>query len=1075
MAVSVLGTITSFDVQGSLSVSPVTIPHTVTVGTEALLIAYLTRVTASSVGATLGANWNTSENATQLLSNYDATALYEDVVSWVGIVLAPTSGAHDVKLSQSNAMRGGEVLCINLTGLDLTTPLGASTAQRQGTSSSAAVGPLTIAPQTAGGLIIARLAISLDTTLSSFTGTGYTTISNGKFSNADGLTLTSRYKVQSLASEAASAQFAAPDQDIGGIVFEIRASSTEFDKSGDISHTPVVEGAVASPSKASLAVADFLNARTTFTSVLVIRGNDTDVDRNLVRIGTPGAAVFQMMRKATGVISCLYRMDGGVVEADSFIGSLTTSVSTIALTHEAGDGGEIHVDGLDRLPSRRVNHALGGATQVTGALEIGDHSALLPSAFSGIMARWIIDSRPWSLRRKRLFHRCIAEPQLVWGQGEPNYAYEPNRGPVAIPTIVSIGGSPTLITPHTIDPDGTEPRLVAVGTPERGTATIDLNKIRYVPPVGYIGTDQFTYQVEDSEGKISSSWVSVNITASAIVAQDDVVTVTQNVALDISPLANDSGGSGPLTITAWSTPAHGTIASTATPGVLRYTPATDYLGGDSFSYTVSDGTSQTTGNVLITVSLSPTIFAGDDTMTTTQGTAVEKDVTVNDSPGCTVDSIVTQGAHGVASIKAGSGNKVIRYVPASGYTGADLIRYELKRAADDARAQANIAVQVNPVPVDGPYNHKVAFPNASAIDLTKIREWTPGNPWPSGYSTGDILVVVRSGPFKGGLSTPDDDPFKGPVVWGGTDMQPRPESFKANYSDLVVGRGPMMQPKFASNAVSHWNWGPGSKNWPFLWCANWRINSQVNACDFYDLMKVYTTNATVHDVNPRLAVFLQKCYWDDGVAYVSTTSIGSQDGHSDGIQCMGNIAEIYGSDLQMKMAGGQMFFAGAMPEKYGYPRTTKWRFWNCVHQHVLPFNSLVQIPTTGTKITRLPKLIAGDEQNAIPPNGENSDPANGKYLATEFVTQCWVQGLFPAATKVEKKAYIGPTAGMDLDSNNNYTFSTEIWGDHTFPMWAGLLKYIGPTVTTPSVCNPAHTGAGVRFLSKEDFIASIGR
>jgi outer membrane protein OmpA-like peptidoglycan-associated protein len=94
------------------------------------------------------------------------------------------------------------------------------------------------------------------------------------------------------------------------------------------------------------------------------------------------------------------------------------------------------------------------------------------------------------------------------------------------------------------------------------------------------------------------------------VAQDDSAVVQlDSVDNAIAVLANDSDADGDaLTITAVSTPAHGTAAS-AGSGVL-YTPATGYLGSDSFTYTISDGRGgSATATVHIsveTLNLSPT-------------------------------------------------------------------------------------------------------------------------------------------------------------------------------------------------------------------------------------------------------------------------------------------------------------------------------------------------------------------------------------------------------------------------------------------------------------------------------------
>ena len=59
--------------------------------------------------------------------------------------------------------------------------------------------------------------------------------------------------------------------------------------------------------------------------------------------------------------------------------------------------------------------------------------------------------------------------------------------------------------------------------------------------------------------------------------------------MDIPVLANDSDPNGDtLTLTAAGAPSHGSTASQPN-GTVRYTPAANYAGPDSFDYTVDDG------------------------------------------------------------------------------------------------------------------------------------------------------------------------------------------------------------------------------------------------------------------------------------------------------------------------------------------------------------------------------------------------------------------------------------------------------------------------------------------------------
>lgn len=87
------------------------------------------------------------------------------------------------------------------------------------------------------------------------------------------------------------------------------------------------------------------------------------------------------------------------------------------------------------------------------------------------------------------------------------------------------------------------------------------------------------------------------------VAQDDNATVGENsTANAIAVLVNDSDPDGDtLTVTSVTPPTHGSAASSGSG--VTYTPAPDYLGPDSFTYSISDGHGgSATATVHITVS-----------------------------------------------------------------------------------------------------------------------------------------------------------------------------------------------------------------------------------------------------------------------------------------------------------------------------------------------------------------------------------------------------------------------------------------------------------------------------------------
>src|SRR5262249_44221421 len=73
------------------------------------------------------------------------------------------------------------------------------------------------------------------------------------------------------------------------------------------------------------------------------------------------------------------------------------------------------------------------------------------------------------------------------------------------------------------------------------------------------------------------------------VASPDSAQVIENIAATIDVMANDSDPDGDkLAVSSFTQGPHGQVTANA-DGTLTYTPAPNYLGSDSFAYTISDG------------------------------------------------------------------------------------------------------------------------------------------------------------------------------------------------------------------------------------------------------------------------------------------------------------------------------------------------------------------------------------------------------------------------------------------------------------------------------------------------------
>lgn len=139
--------------------------------------------------------------------------------------------------------------------------------------------------------------------------------------------------------------------------------------------------------------------------------------------------------------------------------------------------------------------------------------------------------------------------------------------------------------------------VTAVGTATHGTLTItSLNKkVTYTPASNYNGSDAFTYTVTDASGASSTANVSLTVTSvnDAPSAKADSATLNEDVVTTINVLANDTDvdlTTNPAyetqTLVSVGSPSHGT--ATVVSNQAQYTPAANYFGSDSFTYTMRD-------------------------------------------------------------------------------------------------------------------------------------------------------------------------------------------------------------------------------------------------------------------------------------------------------------------------------------------------------------------------------------------------------------------------------------------------------------------------------------------------------
>lgn len=286
---------------------------------------------------------------------------------------------------------------------------------------------------------------------------------------------------------------------------------------------------------------------------------------------------------------------------------------------------------------------------------------------------------------------------------------------------ISEDNSPSAfaLTLNATDTDG-DTLIWSISSPaSNGTASTSgtgLSKaIAYTPTANFNGSDSFIVNVNDGNGNNDTITVNVNIAAqsdlpviteganTAVLMSENASPTPFNLTLNAADVDGDS-----LTWSISSTASNGTASASGTGAskAISYTPETDYNGADSFIVNVNDGNGNNdtiTVNVTVSsVANPPVITEGTSTNVImsedASPTAFELTLNATDADGDTLTwSINTQAGNGTASASGTGLSKVINYIPASGFDGADSF---IINVADGTGNSDNITVNVTVNPVN---------------------------------------------------------------------------------------------------------------------------------------------------------------------------------------------------------------------------------------------------------------------------------------------------------------------------------------------------------------------------------------
>lgn len=249
--------------------------------------------------------------------------------------------------------------------------------------------------------------------------------------------------------------------------------------------------------------------------------------------------------------------------------------------------------------------------------------------------------------------------------------------PTAVPDSVSTNeNTPVTYDPRSNDVSSTPMTIVATAAPLHGSVVINGGtSLTYTPTTGYYGTDSFYYTIANGSGGQSYALdtITINETFPPPTAGPVSETTTANTPVTFDPRSAATGDG--ITLTGTPTASHGTVVNNSGTS-LTYTPNTNYVGGDSFTYTVTDIHSQSASNT-VTMTVTAPIPPAPDYDATYPNPPRSHTFDPRADTSLTIVSIGTP-SEGTATI--GSGGTSITYTADPGACGLDTFSYTVENS-----------------------------------------------------------------------------------------------------------------------------------------------------------------------------------------------------------------------------------------------------------------------------------------------------------------------------------------------------------------------------------------------------------
>ncbi|MBE3655342.1 hypothetical protein BOO92_01305 [Vibrio navarrensis] len=445
----------------------------------------------------------------------------------------------------------------------------------------------------------------------------------------------------------------------------------------------------------------------------------------------------------------------GVDSAGNPYSASTTSTHTIDLAAEAGTVTVANITEDDVVNAAESGQTIAVTGTATGGdIAQGDKVTMTINGKSyettvDANGNWTVDVAGSDLAADTEFEVVVTSSDSAGNTVTSSALSTHGVAPMAVDDSASgteDGGVITIdVLANDRDVDGDTLTITGATVPaEQGTVAIVDGKLEFTPAANFNGEATISYTISDGNGGTDTADVKVTVDAvnDGPVATDDTASGTEDGGvITIDVLANDRDVDGDtLTITGATVPAEqGTVA--IVDGKLEFTPAANFNGEATISYTISDGNGGTdTADVKVTVdAVNDGPVATDDTASGTEdGGVITIDVLANDSD-VDGDTLTITGAtvpveQGTVAIVDGK----LEFTPANGFSGKATVTYTITDGV--AFDSAEVSVSVNRVSVDPITADDVINASEAAGTVTVTGKATGGD-----ISEGDVVTMTING------------------------------------------------------------------------------------------------------------------------------------------------------------------------------------------------------------------------------------------------------------------------------------------------------------------------------------------